>query len=283
VPGGTALSAPGQSKRAARKTDLLGRLNQKHLRIVIERPAECTSPSEFTEKRDRPASRKPKKESMQYRLEKSPRDSELLEGARNGDQDAFGELLRRHYQRCVNLASSILRDRGEAEEEAQNACWKAYEHLNQFQGDSEFSSWLLQIVKNQCLMLIRRRHGMQFLHLDERGPEDGNEIIQLPSAAMDPEGAFGSREVQQALRREIRRIPRVLRNVIMLRDVQQLPMPELAAQLGISVAAAKSRLLRARIELRNRMARHCGKTGAWILMSGPAAPPAKVFHRYAHP
>src|SRR5580658_4903482 len=115
-------------------------------------------------------------------------DVELLEAAREGDHNAFGELVRRHHPRCINVATSILRDPGEAEEEAQNACWKAFEHLDQFQGEAEFSSWLLRIVKNQCLMLIRRRRGVQLVRLDDRAPEDRNMSIQLPSTEADPEG-----------------------------------------------------------------------------------------------
>jgi RNA polymerase sigma-70 factor, ECF subfamily len=206
-------------------------------------------------------------------------DAKLLEAARQGSKDAFGELVRRHHPRCVSLASSILRDPGEAEEEVQNACWKAFKHLDQFQGEAEFSSWLLRIVKNQCLMLIRRRRGVQLVRLDDRGTEGGMPL-ELSSGEVDPEGEFGSREVQRLLQTEIRRIPPLLRNVMMLRDVKQLSITDVADHLGITVAAAKSRLLRGRLELRERMSRHCGKTGAWSLMTGVAAPPERVFHQY---
>ena len=123
-----------------------------------------------------------------------------VDAARRGNRSAFDELIRRHHHRCVSLAASILRDHGEAEEEAQNACWKAFEHLDQFHGEAEFASWLCRIVKNQCLMLIRRRRRALFVHLDERRPTDGNEPIQLPSAASDPEAELGRREVALVLR-----------------------------------------------------------------------------------
>jgi RNA polymerase sigma-70 factor (ECF subfamily) len=205
-------------------------------------------------------------------------DPQLVEAARLGNLNAFGELIGRYRQRCVSLAASILRDSGEAEEEAQNACWKAFEHLDQFQGDAEFSSWLFRIVKNQCLMLIRRRRGMQFISLDGRRPDDGHEPMQLSSTDRDPEGELGRQEVSQVLRMEIRRIPPLLRNVLLLRDVEQLPMPELAEQLGITVTAAKSRLLRARIELRQRMKRHCGKTGSCTLIREANHTSVRAFH-----
>jgi RNA polymerase sigma-70 factor (ECF subfamily) len=210
-------------------------------------------------------------------------DLQLVQSARVGDQEAFGELVERHYQRCVSLAASILRDQGEAEEEAQNACWKAFAHLYQFHGESEFSTWLFRIVKNQCLMLIRRRRGVQFIRLDDRGPEEAGQPMELYSSAEDPEGELGRQEVGQVLQNEIRRIPPLLRQALMLRDVDQLPMPELADQLGITVAAAKSRLLRARTELRLRMLRHCGKTGARSLMAETSIRKQRVFHQYSKP
>jgi RNA polymerase sigma-70 factor (ECF subfamily) len=207
-------------------------------------------------------------------------DKQLVEAARAGDRDAFGELVRNHERRCVNLATSILRDRGEAEEETQNACWKAFEHLDQFKGEAGFGTWLLRIVENQCLMLLRRRRLARFVHLDDRDPEHGSEYIQLASPAADPEGELGNKEVIQMLKQEIRRMPPLLRDVLVMPDVSGLQMTDLAEQLSISVAAAKSRLLRARNELRQRMLKHCAQTGAWTLLSRTARPSERVVHQH---
>jgi RNA polymerase sigma-70 factor (ECF subfamily) len=187
------------------------------------------------------------------------------------NRSAFDELIRRHRGRCLNLAAFILRDSGEAEEETQLACWKAFEHIHQFHGEAEFSTWLLRIVENQCLMLIRRRRRAQFVYLDDRDPEHGTESLQLASPDADPEGELGSREVIEALQAEIRRVPPMWRNVIMMRYVQEMPMDDVAAKLGITVAAAKSRLLRARLELRRRMERHCTRIGPRSLTTAPAS------------
>ncbi len=210
------------------------------------------------------------------------KDVQLVDRAKQGDRDAFGELIQRHRRRCVNLAASILRHRGEAEEETQNACWKAFKHIDQFHGDAEFSTWLLRIVENQCLMLIRQKRRAQFVDLDDRDPESGTNIIQLAAQDADPEGTLGKREVLLALQTEIRRIPPLLRKVIVLRDVEELPLSDMAAQLGITVAAAKSRLLRARLELRERMLRHCAQTGPSSLMSHVAASTKRVLHQQAY-
>jgi len=188
-------------------------------------------------------------------------DVELVDLARKGNKQAFGELVKRHHHRCVSLAACILRDREEAEDEVQNACWKAFEHLDQFQGESDFSIWLSRIVVNQCLMFMRARRRVHFLHLDAGIPGYQSGSIDLPCCKLDPEGEVGRRQVGEVLEREIRRIPALLRNVVLLRDVAELPIAEVADRLGITVSAAKSRLLRARLELRQRVLRHCGPSG----------------------
>lgn len=184
------------------------------------------------------------------------KDAQLVELARQGDQPAFGELVRRHRQRCVDLARFFLRNRGDAEDQVQDAFMKAYEHLAQFHGDSEFFTWLARIVTNQCLMLMRLRRTARFSCLDEKPSGQDVMPIQLAAVGPDPEGELAFRELSAVLRFEVRRIPRLLRGVLLLHDIQGLPMMDVAAQLGITVAAAKSRLGRARHELRQRMTRH---------------------------
>jgi RNA polymerase sigma-70 factor (ECF subfamily) len=206
-------------------------------------------------------------------------DAQLVDLAKQGQHEAFNELIRRHWSRCANVAAYILRNRGEAEEETQNACWKAFQHIGNFHGESEFSTWLMRIVENQCLMLIRHKRRAQFVHLDSHVSEHHTQPIQLPTLDADPEAECGSREVLQVLKLEMRRVPPLLRNVLMMRDVEELPMNDLADRLGISVAAAKSRLQRARSELRKRMLRHCTSSGPSTLLSPSGAPLDAVFHQ----
>jgi RNA polymerase sigma-70 factor (ECF subfamily) len=188
-------------------------------------------------------------------------DEELVSLAQAGENGAFAELIERYHKNCEKVAVSILRDRQDAEDEVQNACWKAYEHLDRFQGDSKFSTWLTRIVVNQCLMRLRQTRRARFVYLDEPLTTEDARTLDLPSMASSPEEALGKTEVAHVLEREISRIPPLLRHVFVLRDVQQLPMPDVAAKLGISVAAAKSRLLRARLELRQRLTKHQGRLG----------------------
>ena len=203
-------------------------------------------------------------------------DVDLVELTRQGDTQAFNELFTRHHHWCVGLASGILRDRGDAEDEAQNALWNAFLHLDQFHGEAEFSTWLARIVVNQCLMFIRTRRRARFLHLDAGIPGHPSGSIDLPSLRLDPEGEVGSRQVRDVLEQEIRSIPALLRSVVLLRDVEELPIGEVANRLGISVSAAKSRLLRARIEVRQRVLRHCGSSGRVSLTTRASAQPVRL-------
>ena len=184
------------------------------------------------------------------------RDSELVELARQGNHDAFGELIRRHWSRCVKLSGSYLRNPSEAEDQAQNACLKAYEHLYQYSGEAEFATWLGRIVANECLMSLRVVRRVQFLFLDNSSAESRSMPVQLADTAPNPEHELGALQMTGAVRSEIRHMPPLLRKVMLLRDIDGLAMEDVAQQLGITVSAAKSRLVRARMELRSRMVRH---------------------------
>jgi RNA polymerase sigma-70 factor, ECF subfamily len=188
-------------------------------------------------------------------------DRELVVLAQQGDDQAFSELVARHRTTCTKLAMSILRNREDADDQVQNAIWKAYQHIGRFKQEARFSTWLTRIVVNQCLMQIRKNKRAKLFYVDDVliGEESGT--MELRDDSMKPEDVLAAAEVSGALQTEIRRIPPLLRDVVVMREVQQLPMPEVAERLGISVAAAKSRLLRARKELRSRMEKHTGRLG----------------------
>src|SRR5438045_837037 len=149
----------------------------------------------------------------------------------------------------------MLHNHTDAEDEVQNALWNAFRRLEQYRGDGMFYAWLGRIVENQCLMRIRDRRKSRFVYLDE--PSDSDVKLEIVGGIDNPEDQLGEEQVVNLMRREIMRIPPLLRNVMMLRDVEELPMPEVAFRLGLSVPAAKSRLMRARTELRLRVTKHC--------------------------
>src|SRR5579875_2009519 len=94
-------------------------------------------------------------------------DDNLVEKCRQGDQQAFGELVKRYRSPAFKVAFSIIRDQQDAEDEVQNAFWKAYQHIGQFNREAKFSTWLTRIVVNQCLMHLRKHRRAKFNYLDE--------------------------------------------------------------------------------------------------------------------
>ena len=180
-----------------------------------------------------------------------------------GDSLAFGELIQRHRTTCLKRAMLMIRNRSDAEDEVQNAFWKAFQRLEQFRGEGTFAAWLNRIVENQCLMRIREERNSRFVYLDETA--ESNVRLELVGKTA-PEDQLDLDEVVSLFRKEISRIPPLLRNVMLLRDLEQLSMPDVACRLGLSVPAAKSRLMRARMELRSRIVKHCGRRGAGTLM-----------------
>jgi RNA polymerase sigma-70 factor (ECF subfamily) len=192
------------------------------------------------------------------------REETLIEAAKNGDTDAFGELVERHRKSCLKRATTMVRNRSDAEDEVQAAFWKAFQRLDQFRAEGSFAAWLGRIVENQCLMRIRESRNARFEYLDESS--DANLRIELVGQSANPEDQVGKEEVVQLLRREVSRIPPLLRHVMLLRDLDQMPMPDVAGRLGLSIPAAKSRLMRARTELRSRIMKHCGRKGAGTLI-----------------
>jgi RNA polymerase sigma-70 factor (ECF subfamily) len=192
-------------------------------------------------------------------------DQELIAIAREGDTAAFGELIERYYPMCLKRASSFIRNPTDAEDEVQNACWKAFERLGQFRGEGSFAAWLSRIVENQCLMRIREDRRTRFLYLDDS--IEGNVRAELVAQMPGPEDELGDQQVESLVKREISRIPPLLRNVMLLTDVDRLPMPDVAARLGLTIPAAKSRLGRARVELRSRLRKYCGRKGLSTLLN----------------
>jgi len=184
-------------------------------------------------------------------------DDELLNRAQQRDDAAFEELMRRNSSTSFKLAVSILQDRQDAEDEVQNSYWNAWRYFGQFQRDSKFSTWISRIVINQCLMRLRKARRASFLYLDEGSADGEVAVMELPDHRSNPEERLGDAEMSVLLHSEIRRLPPLLRHVLELRDIGELPMEDVARRLGISIVAAKSRLVRARSELRQRLEKRC--------------------------
>lgn len=179
-------------------------------------------------------------------------DEMLVRRAQDGDRDAFSELMRRTFSRSLKLAQHILSDREEAEDQVQDSYLNVWLHLGKFERQAQFSTWVYRIVTNQCLMRLRQLRGKSFVCLADRTERERMRQTKLAGGGNTPEEDFAIMQLSEKLRREIAQLPPILRDVLVLRDLNETPMAEVAEHLGITEFAAKSRLTRARNAVRTR-------------------------------
>jgi RNA polymerase sigma-70 factor, ECF subfamily len=178
-------------------------------------------------------------------------DAVLVSTAKSGDPDAFVELSRRHSSRLLYTTYRITRNRQDAEDAVQDSLLKAFSHLNDFQEKCSFSTWLTRIAINSALMILRKKRVC--VEISFEGSDDSNEKYERwepMSLTEDPESRFARSEREELLRDAILRLPPVIREAVELRQARDYSAREIAQALGISVAAVKSRLSRARLTLR---------------------------------
>jgi RNA polymerase sigma-70 factor (ECF subfamily) len=192
-------------------------------------------------------------------------ESILVRLAQDGNDAAFQELTGRSREGCVRMAMAILHNHDDAEDEVQNAFLKAYTRLPYFKHESAFSTWVIRIVINHCLMRYRRSNRVHFISYEAKGTDGDWYAARQPVQSETPECAVGREEVRSVLRAELHCIPSFLRGPLEMRYLQDRSLDDVARGLGISVAAAKSRLHRAQGYLKDRMLRHCGSRGAGTL------------------
>ena len=180
----------------------------------------------------------------------------LVQAAKAGDVGASEDLVRRYDRNVFRIAQHITQNREDAEDVVQDAFLKAYGNLAQFQGQSKFYTWLVRIVVNEALMKLRRRRPERMVSLDEDvKTEDDSVPREVADWSPNPEQLYSQSELHDILSRTIQGLPPSFRTVFVLRDVEGLSTEETAEALGLSIPAVKSRLLRARLQLRERLSR----------------------------
>ncbi len=180
----------------------------------------------------------------------------LVRAAKGGDDKAFGELVKRYDRNVFRIAQHITQNREDAEDVVQDAFLKAYTNLQQFQEQSKFYTWLVRIAVNEALMKLRRRRPERMVSLDEDiKTEDDSVPREVADWAPNPEQNYNQAELKEILSRTIQGLPPGFRTVFILRDVEGLSTEETAEALELSIPAVKSRLLRARLQLRERLNR----------------------------
>jgi RNA polymerase sigma-70 factor (ECF subfamily) len=184
----------------------------------------------------------------------------LVQAAKGGDIAAFEQLVKKYDRNVFRIAQHITQNREDAEDVVQDAFLKAYQNLKQFQGNSKFYTWLVRIAVNEALMKLRKRKTSKTVSMDEDvETEDGSVPREVADWSPNPEQLFGQSELSDILAKTIQGLPTGFRTVFVLRDVEGLSTEETAETLGLSVPAVKSRLLRARLQLRERLSRYFKK------------------------
>ena len=184
----------------------------------------------------------------------------LVRAAKRGDVSAFEDLVRRYDRNVFRIAQHITQNREDAEDVVQDAFLKAYENLDQFQEQSKFYTWLVRIAVNEALMKLRKRRPERMVSLDEEvKTEDDSLPREVADWSPNPEQQYTQAELREILTRTIQGLPPGFRTVFVLRDVEGLSTEETADALDLSIPAVKSRLLRARLQLRDRLSRYFQK------------------------
>lgn len=188
----------------------------------------------------------------------SPSDRELIRRIKSGDMGAWEELMRRHSSKAYYIAYGVLGQKDDADEVTQDAFVRIYRALDKFRGDSEFSTWMYRIVVNQARNRYRwnKRRGAhlnvsinQQIELDD----SSSVSLDLPDHRKRPDEEAELKEWQQEIDREMRNLPAVNREALILRNVQNLSYEQIAELLDCKIGTVKSRIARAREELRKRL------------------------------
>ncbi len=189
-------------------------------------------------------------------------ETPLVERARNGDAAAFSELVTQYERKIFRLAKHITQNDEDAEDVLQETFLKAYSHLDSFQGQSKFYTWIVRIAVNEALMKLRKRKSSRTVSLDE--PTDTGEDTMVREIAVwdeDPEQKYSRDELREILDKAVESLKPAFRTVFVLRDIEELSTEETASALDISIPAVKSRLLRARLQLREKLTKFFRRKG----------------------
>ena len=189
-------------------------------------------------------------------------DLDLVHASKNGDVAAFEQLVKRYDGKLLRIAQSVTHNREDSQDAVQEAFLKAYQNLAQFREQSQFSTWLIRITVNQSLMKLRKQRTVREVSLDEEFQGDGDMLpAEVSDWAPNPEQLYWVSELRHILTRTLEALRSPLRAVFVLRDVEGLSIDQTAVVLGLSQAAVKARLWRARLQLREGLNKYFSKKG----------------------
>jgi RNA polymerase sigma-70 factor (ECF subfamily) len=186
----------------------------------------------------------------------------LVARAKAGDTAAFSELVKHYDRRIFRMAKQITQNDDDAEDVLQETFFKAYSHLDSFQGNSKFYTWLVRIAVNEALMKLRKRRADRTVPLDEPIDTGEDEVIrEIAVWDENPEETYSREELARILEQAVESLKPAYRTVFILRDIEEMSIEETAQILNLSISAVKSRLLRARLQLREKLTRQFKRKG----------------------
>ena len=194
-------------------------------------------------------------------MNEQTREQQLVMAAKGGDEDAFATLVRLYEKRVFALAVRMCGSREDAAEAAQEAFLAAWQGLSFFRGDASFSTWLYRLTSNACVDLLRR----EGRHRSAAGPslDDEGLSLDVPDTALSPQDEAERQELREAIDRGLAALSPEHRQILILREMHQLSYDEIAEVLSLDTGTVKSRISRARRQLRN-----------FLLKDGNFSPPA---------
>jgi RNA polymerase sigma-70 factor (ECF subfamily) len=175
-------------------------------------------------------------------------DENLVSAAQSGEREAFAQLVRRYEDQVFTMSLRMLSHREDARDLAQEIFLTVYESLAEFRGDSLFKTWIYRITVNRCRDELRRRRTVKHTRPGSLEGPDGV-ALDPPGREPTPEAGARGRETEALIADAMERLPAELREIIVLRDVQDLAYEEMAGVLGVPVGTVRSRLNRARSQL----------------------------------
>jgi len=179
-------------------------------------------------------------------------DLRLIERVLGGDRQAFEALVRSHERRVFRVTLAVLGQVEDAEDAMQETFIKAYRHLKQFRRESRFTTWLTRIAVNEALQ--RRQSRKDYLPLDESSSAQQQKFPRrFEPWAADPENLYTKQELRELVEKAIRSLSAIYRETLILCDIEGMSAKEAAEVLGVNIAALKSRLLRARLMMRDAL------------------------------
>ena len=174
-------------------------------------------------------------------------DLALVHACKEGDVNAFEQLVKRYDTRLFRIAQHVTHNREDAEDAVQEAFLKAFRNLAKFQEKSQFSTWLIRITVNESLMKLRKQRHTREVPIEN----DFHEELEVVDWAPNPEQLYAATELRNILRSQLQELPPSLKIAFVLRDIEGLSSEETARVLQLSVDAVKARLWRARLKLRH--------------------------------